>query len=87
MSAARLPRLPRKLRALRCMHCSLQAELLRAVSGTSRGKNTTAAQRASILDIIVRLEALNKVKDPALSPLLSGVWALLYLRGKALSAG
>lgn len=60
------------------MHASLQAEVRKAVTGTNRGKTTTAEQRAHILSLLQQLEALNAVQKPAHSPLLSGWWALLY---------
>lgn len=56
----------------------LKAEVMRAVTGTARGKGATSEQRASILELLTRLEAINPTADPATSPLINGVWALLY---------
>ncbi|KAG2495036.1 hypothetical protein HYH03_006968 [Edaphochlamys debaryana] len=57
---------------------SLKTAIVRAVSGTQRGKAATPEQRAAILPLLEALEARNTIKEPTNSPLLSGVWALLY---------
>ncbi|PNW76850.1 hypothetical protein CHLRE_11g478850v5 [Chlamydomonas reinhardtii] len=56
----------------------LKAAVVRAVSGTQRGKATTPQQRAAILPLLEALEGRNIVEKPVQSPLISGVWALLY---------
>ncbi|GLC35788.1 hypothetical protein PLESTB_000494300 [Pleodorina starrii] len=56
----------------------LKAAVVRAVSGTQRGKAASREQRAAILQLLEALEKRNKLEAPARSPLLSGVWALLY---------
>lgn len=60
------------------VHNSTQADIVRAVGGTNRGKTATPAQRAAILQHLTALEACNTVQDPTASPMLSGTWALLY---------
>ncbi|KAL3684321.1 hypothetical protein R1sor_002343 [Riccia sorocarpa] len=52
--------------------------VMRSVSNTNRGKNTTYQQRRSILQQLEELESLNPTSDPVNSPLFSGRWALLY---------
>lgn len=56
----------------------MQAELVRSVSGTARGKAASPAQRAAILHLLTQLEAVNPTPNPANSPLINGMWALLY---------
>ncbi|GLI65204.1 hypothetical protein VaNZ11_008681 [Volvox africanus] len=56
----------------------LKAAVIRAVSGTQRGKATTPQQRAAILPLLEALESRNTVMSPVQSPLLSGMWALVY---------
>lgn len=48
------------------------------MSGTQRGKANTPQQRAAILPLLEALEARNAIREPVRSPLVSGVWALLY---------
>ncbi|KXZ48222.1 hypothetical protein GPECTOR_29g127 [Gonium pectorale] len=55
-----------------------RAAVVRAVSGTQRGKAATPEQRAAILPLLEALEARNAVLEPVHSGLVSGVWALLY---------
>eukprot|EP00798_Chlamydomonas_sp_ICE-L_P027027 gene27027-2254_t len=57
---------------------SVKATVMKVTSNTKRGKATSAEQRSDILTKIESLEALNKEEAPAQSPLISGMWALLY---------
>ncbi|CAM6105059.1 unnamed protein product [Calypogeia fissa] len=56
----------------------LKQAVMRAVSNTNRGKDTTYQQRQAILNLIEKLEVLNLTQDPINSPLFSGRYALLY---------
>ena len=38
-------------------------------------------ERATINEVLLKLEALNPTKEPAMSPLLNGVWELRYAAG------
>ena len=55
-----------------------KASVLRATSGTARGRLTTASERAAILVEIYKLEEMNRAERPAYSPLINGAWALVY---------
>jgi len=57
---------------------ALKAQVRKAVTGTRRGKSTTAEQRAQINSLLSKLEATNTIRDTAQHPLLQGWWALLY---------
>jgi hypothetical protein len=57
---------------------STQAEVKQAVTGTRRGKSTTAEQRQQINSLLAKLEATNTIRDTAEHAFLQGWWALLY---------
>lgn len=56
----------------------LKKVVIQAVANTNRGKDTTADQKQNILRLIEALEACNPTTSPVDSPLLSGLWSLLY---------
>ena len=55
-----------------------KSSVLRATSGTARGRATTSSQRQRILVELKQLEDLNQTKRPVYSPLINGSWALVY---------
>ena len=57
----------------------VQNELKKAVAATKRGKKATPQQQTEILNLAEQLEKKNPTSDPALSPLISGRWSLLYI--------
>mmetsp|Transcript_111 Transcript_111/g.256 ORF Transcript_111/g.256 Transcript_111/m.256 type:complete len:271 (-) Transcript_111:203-1015(-) len=61
-------------------------KLLKLVSGTNRGKDAQPEQVAEIIRAVEELEALNSIVNPALSPLVSGKWSLLYTGSASLEA-
>jgi hypothetical protein len=56
----------------------MQAEVIRSVANTKRGKAASTEKQRDILQKVVALEAMQPTKNPALSPLISGRWSLLY---------
>ena len=49
------------------------------MAATKRGKKATPKQQTEILNLAEQLEKKNPTSDPALSPLISGRWSLLYI--------
>ncbi|KAH9331759.1 hypothetical protein KI387_003867, partial [Taxus chinensis] len=57
---------------------ALKRDIIKAVANTNRGKDTTADKKQYILRLIEALEARNPTTSPVDSPLLPGLWSLLY---------
>lgn len=57
---------------------SPKEELMSVVAASSPGSSMTADLRASTLETLMKLEPTNPTEAPATSPLLNGVWDVVY---------
>ncbi|XP_039019257.1 probable plastid-lipid-associated protein 4, chloroplastic [Hibiscus syriacus] len=57
---------------------SLKDELFDAIAPLDRGAEATAEDQERVGQIALKLEAVNKIKEPLKSNLLNGKWELLY---------
>uniref|UniRef100_A0A7S0V885 Plastid lipid-associated protein/fibrillin conserved domain-containing protein n=1 Tax=Hemiselmis tepida TaxID=464990 RepID=A0A7S0V885_9CRYP len=77
-------RLGRALPALRMMAADgeeVKSDLLSQLSVGTGLKVAADGDRVAINELLINLEPANPTKDPAMSPLLNGVWDLLYTGG------
>ena len=60
--------------------------LLRLCANTDRGKSVTPDAAKRIEELVAAIEASNVTRDPAVSPLISGEWSLVYTGASAKDA-
>ncbi|XP_019243555.1 PREDICTED: probable plastid-lipid-associated protein 4, chloroplastic isoform X2 [Nicotiana attenuata] len=63
---------------------SLKLELFEAIAPLDRGAEATTEDQKLVDQIVSKLEAANKVKEPLKSGLLNGKWELLYTTSQSI---
>lgn len=59
----------------------IKSDLLSQLSAGTGVKVAAGADRIKINEMLIQLEPKNPTQDPAESPLINGVWELLYTGG------
>lgn len=62
---------------------AIKSDLLSQLSVGTGLKVAAGGDRVTINELLMKLEPKNPTEDPAMSPLLNGVWELLYTGGYA----